>query len=74
MPHDGNLLNLQQAIQEYFQQKYGDVLVDIEEFTPINEQAAHIQVAISKDASLVTRYYGNAYYDGERLAFKTKAI
>ncbi len=63
-----------EAIQKHFQQKYGDVLVDVEELTPIDEHAAHIRVAISKDMSFVTRYYGDAYYDGEHLSLKTKAI
>ena len=74
MFYDGSVSSMQQAIQKHFQQKYGDVFVDIDELTPINEHAAHIQVTISKDRSFVTRYYGNAYYDGEHLSFKTKAI
>lgn len=74
MNYDGSLPNMQQAIQKHFQQKYGDVLVDIEELTPINEHGAHIQVAMSKGMSFVTRYYGNAYYDGEHISLKTKAI
>jgi hypothetical protein len=48
--------------------------VNIDELTPINEHTAHIQVTISKDMSFVTRYYGDAYYDGEHLSLKTKAI
>lgn len=74
MFYDGSSSNMQQAIQKHFQQKYGDVLVDVEEFTPIDEHGAHIRVAISKDMSFVTRYYGDAYYDGEHLSLKTKAI
>jgi hypothetical protein len=74
MFYDRSLASIRQAIQEHFQQKYGDVLVDIEELTPINENAARIQVAISKTTSFVTRYYGNVYYDGEHLSFQTKAI
>jgi hypothetical protein len=74
MFYNESLSNMQQAIQKHFQQKYGDVFVDVEELTPIETHAARIKVAMSKDRSFVTRYYGNASYDGEHLSLKTKAI
>ena len=59
MLYNESLSDMRRAIRERYQQKYGDVLVDIDELTPVNEYVAHIQVTISKDTRFVTRYYGN---------------
>lgn len=74
MANEGDLSSLKHAIEQRYQQKYGPVLVNVDELLPLNEQSARVQVTISNKNGFITRYYGNVYYNGQQLDVRAKAI
>ena len=65
---------LQHALLQRYSQKYGNVRIQFDEFIPQGDSAARFQCSISDSLGFITRYYGTAEYEGDRLLVKTFSI
>ncbi|HTI15198.1 MAG TPA: hypothetical protein VL461_11625 [Dictyobacter sp.] len=68
------LTQLKQDITNRYLQKYGNVNIRFDEITQEDRQKARVKFTISNETGFITRHYGKAYYEGERLRLKTMAI
>ncbi len=68
------LSKLQYDLQQRYSQKYGNVRIQFDEFIPQGDSAARFQCSISDSMGFITRYYGTAEYEGDRLLLKTFSI
>ncbi|HYA98968.1 MAG TPA: hypothetical protein VED37_01995 [Ktedonobacteraceae bacterium] len=68
------LTQLQHDLQQRYSQKYGDVRIQFDELIPQGDTSARFQLSISDSLGFITRYYGTAEYQGDRLQLKTLSI
>ena len=68
------LSQLQHDLQQRYSQKYGNVHIQFDELIPRGDSAARFQCSISDSLGFITRYYGTAEYEGDRLHLKTISI
>jgi hypothetical protein len=71
---DDLTFQLKQAIEHYYQQKYGHVIVDVDEMTPVGEHTAHIQATIRDEHGFITRHYGRVEYQADHVSLSTAGI
>ena len=65
---------LKQDLRYRYQQKYGRVSIDFDEFLPQGERVARVQFTISDGTGFITRYYGLAGYREDELYVDVAAI
>ena len=65
---------LQHALLQRYRRKYGNVRIQFDEFTAQGDSTARFQCSISDSLGFITRYYGTAEYEGDRLFLKAISI
>lgn len=70
------IITVKQAIKDRYQQKYGQVTIDLEAVVPKPEQdnQVHVEFTILKENSFVTRYYGTATLQDGQVHFDVISI
>ena len=74
MSTENMLSQLHHDLQRRYSQKYGDVRIQFDELISQGDSAARFQCSISDSLGFITRYYGTAEYEGDRLHLKTVSI
>ena len=74
MPSSTFEVDLQQAIIQRYREKYGNVQIQFEVIQPRSPYSAQVQFAISDGRGFITRYYGQATYQGEHLEMNVRSI
>ena len=70
------IITVKQAIFDRYQQKYGQVTIDMDAIVPKPEKdnQAHVEFTILKGNSFVTRYYGTATLQDGQVLFDVISI
>lgn len=68
------LTSLRREVQVHYEQRYGPATVHFDQFIPLADDSAYVQVTISKGDRFITRYYGTVAYQNNRLHTDVRAI
>ena len=61
------MTSLRRDVLAHYEQRYGSATVHFDEFVPIMDDSAYVQITISKGDRFITRYYGTVTYQNNHL-------